>query len=100
MQTSGMAQENVTTARHSILAEDDDRALTSVFAAYTVAVVIWLLFATFYGFASVALVGLAYYVAARSSRNVAVQHKAEMDRAGAVQRGLGGMVCGEHVAGA
>jgi cbb3-type cytochrome oxidase subunit 1 len=134
MQTSRMAQENVTTAQHPILTEDADRALASVFAAYTVAAVIWLLFATavgvllafkfgapdfasgswltfgrlrpihtnatFYGFASVALVGLAYYVAARSSRNVAVQHKADMDRAGAVQRGLGGMVCGEHVAGA
>jgi cbb3-type cytochrome oxidase subunit 1 len=120
MQTSRMAQENVTTAQHPILTEDADRALASVFAAYTVAAVIWLLFATavgvllafkfgapdfasgswltfgrlrpihtnatFYGLASVALVGLAYYVAAQLT-HVAVQHKAGMDRAGAVQRG-------------
>jgi cytochrome c oxidase cbb3-type subunit I len=79
-----------------------ERALVSVFSAYTVSATLWLLFATaigvvmsykfgapdflpaswltfgrlrpihtnatFYGWASVALVGLAYYVAARSSR--------------------------------
>lgn len=81
--------------------ERDNRALVSVFSAYTVSATLWLLFATavgilmafkfgapefgpgawltfgrlrpihtnatFYGFASVALVGLGYYVAARSS---------------------------------
>lgn len=89
------------TAQHSSLSETDDRALASVFAAYTVTATLWLLFATgvglllafkfgapefgggawltfgrlrpihtnatFYGFASIALVGLGYYVAARSS---------------------------------
>jgi cytochrome c oxidase cbb3-type subunit I len=89
------------TAQHSSLSETDDRALTSVFAAYTVTATLWLLFATgvglllafkfgapefgdgawltfgrlrpihtnttFYGFASIALVGLVCYVAARSS---------------------------------
>jgi cytochrome c oxidase cbb3-type subunit I len=87
--------------QHSSLSETDDRALASVFAAYTVTATLWLLFATgvgllmafkfgapefgggawltfgrlrpihtnatFYGFASIALVGLGYYVAARSS---------------------------------
>jgi cytochrome c oxidase cbb3-type subunit 1 len=80
--------------------EADDRALASVFTAYTVSATFWLLFGTavglllafkfgapdfwaakyltfgrlrpihtndvFYGFASIALVGTAYYVAARS----------------------------------
>ena len=89
-------------AHHSSLVEKDDRALASIFAAYTVTATVWLLFATgvgillaykfgapdfgpgpwltfgrlrpihtnatFYGWASIALVGLAYYVAARSSR--------------------------------
>src|ERR1700733_15536280 len=89
------------TARHSNLSDKDNRALVSVFSAYTVTATFWLLFgtavaillafkfgapefgpgawltfgrlrpihtnATFYGFASIALVGLAYYVAARSS---------------------------------
>jgi len=89
-------------AHHSSLVEKDDRALASVFAAYTVAATAWLLFATgvgillaykfgapdfgpgawltfgrlrpihtnatFYGWASIALVGMAYYVADRSSR--------------------------------
>jgi cytochrome c oxidase cbb3-type subunit 1 len=88
------------TARHSELSEKDNRALISVFSAYTVTATLWLLFATgvglliafkfgapefgpgawltfgrlrpihtnatFYGFASIALVGLGYYVAARS----------------------------------
>src|SRR3984885_7290040 len=88
-------------ARRSELSESDNRALVSVFSAYTVSAAVWLLFATavgilmafkfgapefgpgawltfgrlrpihtnatFYGFASIALVGLAYYVAARSS---------------------------------
>src|SRR5258707_5757118 len=87
-------------ARHSALGEGDNRALISVFSAYTVTATLWLLFATgvglliafkfgapefgsgawltfgrlrpihtnatFYGFASMALVGLGYYVAARS----------------------------------
>jgi cytochrome c oxidase cbb3-type subunit 1 len=86
---------------HSRHSENDDRALASLFAGYTVAATLWLLFATsiglllsyklgapdfapgewltfgrlrpihtnatFYGWASIALVGLAYYVAARSS---------------------------------
>ena len=90
-------------ARHSSVSENDNRALASTFAAYTVAATLWLLFATavgvllaykfgapdfgpgawltfgrlrpihtnatFYGWASLALVGLAYYVAARSSRH-------------------------------
>jgi cytochrome c oxidase cbb3-type subunit I len=89
------------TARHSILSDQDDRSLVSVFSAYVVSATLWLLFATgvgllmafkfgapefgagawltfgrlrpihtnatFYGFASIALVGLGYYVAARSS---------------------------------
>jgi cytochrome c oxidase cbb3-type subunit I len=89
------------TARHSQLSDEDSRALTSVFSAYTISATLWLLFATgvglliaykfgapdfgtgawltfgrlrpihtnatFYGFASIALVGLGYYVAARSS---------------------------------
>jgi len=89
------------TAEHSYLSERDNRALISVFSAYTVTATLWLLFATgvgllmafkfgapefgpgawltfgrlrpihtnatFYGFASIALVGLGYYVAARSS---------------------------------
>src|SRR5580658_10138481 len=89
------------TARGSDLSELDNRALVSIFSAYTVSATAWLLFATgvgilmafkfgapefgrgawltfgrlrpihtnavFYGFASIALVGLAYYVAARSS---------------------------------
>ena len=42
---------------------------------------------TFYGWASVALVGLAYYVAARSSRHPALQRKARLDRPDPVQRG-------------
>jgi cytochrome c oxidase cbb3-type subunit 1 len=83
------------------LGERDDRALPSIFTAYTVAATVWLLFATavgvllaykfgapdfgrgawltfgrlrpihtnatFYGWASLALVGTAYYVVARSS---------------------------------
>jgi cytochrome c oxidase cbb3-type subunit 1 len=90
-----------TRARRSELSELDNRALVSVFSAYTLSAAFWLLFATavgilmafkfgapefgrgawltfgrlrpihtnatFYGFASIALVGLAYYVAARSS---------------------------------
>jgi cytochrome c oxidase cbb3-type subunit 1 len=89
------------TARHSILSDQDDRSLVSVFSAYVVSATLWLLFATgigllmafkfgapefgagawltfgrlrpihtnatFYGFASIALIGLGYYVAARSS---------------------------------
>ena len=89
------------TAHHSILSDQDDRSLVSVFSAYVVSATLWLVFATavgilmafkfgapefgagawltfgrlrpihtnatFYGFASIALVGLAYYVAARSS---------------------------------
>src|ERR1700692_983679 len=89
------------TAHHSILSDEDDRSLVSVFSAYVVSATVWLLFstgggllmafkfgapefgpgawltfgrlrpihtnATFYGFASIALVGLGYYVAARSS---------------------------------
>ena len=88
-------------ARRSSLSASNDRALVSVFAAYTVAATLWLLFATavgvllaykfgapdfgrgawltfgrlrpihtnatFYGWASLALVGTAYYVVARSS---------------------------------
>src|SRR5580658_6147209 len=87
--------------QHSSLSETDDRALASVFCAYTATATLWLLFATgvgllmafkfgapefgpgawltfgrrrpihtnatFYGFASIALVGLGYYIAARSS---------------------------------
>ncbi len=83
------------------VSDEDDRALASMFVAYTVTAAFWLLFATavgvllaykfgapdfapgewltfgrlrpihtnatFYGWASLALVGLAYYVAARSS---------------------------------
>jgi cytochrome c oxidase cbb3-type subunit 1 len=89
------------TADHSHLSERENRALTSVFSAYTATATLWLLFATgvgllmafkfgapefgpgawltfgrlrpihtnatFYGFASIALVGLGYYVAVRSS---------------------------------
>jgi cytochrome c oxidase cbb3-type subunit I len=89
------------TAQHSILSDQDDHSLVSVFSAYVVSATLWLLFATgvgllmafkfgapefgtgawltfgrlrpihtnatFYGFASIALVGLGYYVAARSS---------------------------------
>jgi cytochrome c oxidase cbb3-type subunit I len=89
------------TARHSSLADTDNRSLSSVFSAYTATATLWLLFATgvgllmaykfgapefgsgawltfgrlrpihtnatFYGFASIALVGLGYYIAARSS---------------------------------
>jgi cytochrome c oxidase cbb3-type subunit 1 len=89
------------TARRSDLSESDNRALISVFSAYTLSATFWLLFATgvgilmafkfgapefgpgawltfgrlrpihtnatFYGFASVGLVGLGYYIAARSS---------------------------------
>jgi cytochrome c oxidase cbb3-type subunit 1 len=89
------------TADHSHLSERDNRALISVFSAYTATATLWLLFATgvgllmafkfgapefgpgawltfgrlrpihtnatFYGFASIALVGLGYYVAVRSS---------------------------------
>jgi cytochrome c oxidase cbb3-type subunit I len=89
------------TARHSILSDQDDRSLVSVFSAYVISATLWLLFATgigllmafkfgapefgagawltfgrlrpihtnatFYGFASIALIGLGYYVAARSS---------------------------------
>jgi cytochrome c oxidase cbb3-type subunit 1 len=89
------------TADHSHLSERENRALISVFSAYTATATLWLLFATgvgllmafkfgapefgpgawltfgrlrpihtnatFYGFASIALVGLGYYVAARSS---------------------------------
>lgn len=88
-------------ARRSSVSKADDRALSSMLVAYTVAATLWLLFATaigvllaykfgapdfapgewltfgrlrpihtnatFYGWASLALVGLAYYVAARSS---------------------------------
>src|SRR6266853_1026674 len=87
-------------AHHSSPGENDDRALASVFVAYTVTATFWLLFATavglvlaykfgapdfapgewltfgrlrpihtnatLFGWASLALVGLAYYVAARS----------------------------------
>ncbi len=90
------------TASQMALQKADDRALASVFSAYTAAATLWLLFATavgillaykfgapdfgagawltfgrlrpihtnatFFGWASLALVGLAYYVAARSSR--------------------------------
>jgi cytochrome c oxidase cbb3-type subunit I len=83
------------------VSDEDDRALASMFVAYTVTATFWLLFATaigvllsykfgapdfapgewltfgrlrpihtnatFFGWASLALVGLAYYVAARSS---------------------------------
>lgn len=86
---------------HSSVSDKDDRALASMFVAYTVTATFWLLFATavgvllsykfgapdfasgewltfgrlrpihtnatFFGWASLALVGLAYYVAARSS---------------------------------
>src|SRR3984893_16937157 len=89
------------TADHSHLSERENRALISVFSAYTASATLWLVFATavgilmafkfgapefgagawltfgrlrpihtnatFYGFASIALVGLGYYVAARSS---------------------------------
>src|SRR5258708_10443786 len=89
------------TADHSHLSERGNRALISVFSAYTATATLWLLFATgvglllafkfgapefgpgawltfgrlrpihtnatFYGFASIALVGLGYYVAVRSS---------------------------------
>jgi cytochrome c oxidase cbb3-type subunit I len=92
------------TAHHASVGETDDRALASIFAAYTITATVWLLFATgvgillaykfgapdfgrgawltfgrlrpihtnatFYGWASIALVGMAYYVAARSSRTV------------------------------
>ena len=88
-------------AGHASLDEWEDRALPSIFKAYTVAATAWLLFATavgvllaykfgapdfgrgawltfgrlrpihtnatFYGWASLALVGTAYYVVARSS---------------------------------
>lgn len=90
------------TVQSSALSSRDERTLSLVFCAYTIAATFWLLFATavgvlmaykfgapdflpgawltfgrlrpihtngtFYGWASVALVGLAYYVAARSSR--------------------------------
>jgi cytochrome c oxidase cbb3-type subunit I len=90
------------TGQQSSQAIRSERALVSVFSAYTVSATLWLLFATaigvvmsykfgapdflpgswltfgrlrpihtnatFYGWASIALVGLAYYVAARSSR--------------------------------
>jgi cytochrome c oxidase cbb3-type subunit 1 len=93
-------QTSVTTY-HPSLSEKDNRALASMFVAYTIMATLWLLFATavglllaykfgapdfapgawltfgrlrpihtnatFYGWASLALVGLAYYVAARSS---------------------------------
>ena len=39
-------------ARHSSLSASDDRALASVFAAYTVAATLWLLFATAVGVCS------------------------------------------------
>ena len=89
-------------AHPSGLGDKDNRALTSIFAAYSITATLWLLFATavgivlaykfgapdfgpgawltfgrlrpihtnatFFGWASIALVGLAYYVAARSSR--------------------------------
>ena len=92
------------TAHAASVDETDDRALASIFAAYTITATVWLLFATgvgvllaykfgapdfgrgawltfgrlrpihtnatFYGWASIALVGMAYYVAARSSRTV------------------------------
>src|SRR5690242_15322155 len=99
----GSGARPMTVAAHPAnLGETDNRALTSIFAAYTVTATLWLLFATavgillaykfgapdfgagawltfgrlrpihtnatFYGWASIALVGLAYYVAARSSR--------------------------------
>ena len=88
-------------AADASLGERDDRALISIFAGYTAAATLWLLFATavgvllaykfgapdfgrgawltfgrlrpihtnatFYGWASLALVGTAYYVVARSS---------------------------------
>ena len=108
-------------ARHSSLSASDDRALVSVFAAYTVAATLWLLFATavgvllaykfgapdfgrgewftfgrlrpihtnatFYGWASLALVGTAYYVVARSSGTRLYSAQVGVDWAGAVQRG-------------
>ncbi|HZP87191.1 MAG TPA: cbb3-type cytochrome c oxidase subunit I [Burkholderiales bacterium] len=86
----------------TIVTDKDNRALASIFAAYSITATLWLLFATavgivlaykfgapdfgagawltfgrlrpihtnatFFGWASVALVGLAYYVAVRSSR--------------------------------
>src|ERR1043165_4836814 len=89
-------------AHPSSVGAKDNRALKSIFAAYSITATLWLLFATavgivlaykfgapdfgsgawltfgrlrpihtnatFYGWASVALVGLAYYVAARSCR--------------------------------
>jgi cytochrome c oxidase cbb3-type subunit 1 len=97
-----VAADTVATVSKTSVQEADDRALASIFSAYTVAATLWLLFATavgillaykfgapdfapgawltfgrlrpihtnatFYGWASLALVGLAYYVAARSSR--------------------------------
>lgn len=88
------------TADHSMVSAEDDHALTSIFAAYTVTAAAWLVFATavglllafkfgapdfwaakyltfgrlrpihtnatFYGWASLGLVGVAYYIAARS----------------------------------
>jgi cytochrome c oxidase cbb3-type subunit 1 len=97
-----VAADIVTTVSQTSVQEADDRALASIFSAYTVAATLWLVFATavgillaykfgapdfapgawltfgrlrpihtnatFYGWASLALVGLAYYVAARSSR--------------------------------
>src|SRR6185312_1809890 len=87
--------------RHAASDDTDDRALASIFAAYTVSATFWLLFATaigvllafkfgapdfargawltfgrlrpihtnatFYGWASLGLVGVSYYVVARSS---------------------------------
>src|SRR5437879_525557 len=93
--------QTIVRTHRSGLSEKDDRALASIFVAYTVSATFWLLFATaigvllaykfgapdfapgewltfgrlrpihtnatFFGWASLALVGLAYYVAARSS---------------------------------
>jgi cytochrome c oxidase cbb3-type subunit 1 len=96
----GWTMQATVTAQHSAVSAEDDRALATVFSAYTVSATCWLLFATavglllafkfgapdfwaakyltfgrlrpihtndtFYGWASIGLVGLAYYVAARS----------------------------------
>src|SRR5439155_4286084 len=93
--------QTIVTAHHASVSEKDERALASMFVAYTATATLWLLFATaigvllaykfgapdfapgewltfgrlrpihtnatFYGWASLALVGLAHYVAARSS---------------------------------
>jgi len=99
--SKGVTMQTRVSAQHSVVSDQDDRALVSVFAAYVATATFWLLFATgiglllafkfgapdfgpgawltfgrlrpihindtFYGFASIALVGVSYYVAARSS---------------------------------